>query len=61
MMSLSQISNGFYRRFNRWSISGLWDEILALVHRDADEAGELNWEIHHVDGSVIQAHQHAAG
>ena len=50
-----------YGRFNRWSASGLWDEILALVHQDADEAGGINWDIHHVDGSVIRAHQHAAG
>ena len=50
-----------YGRFNRWSASGLWDEILSRVHQDADEAGDLNWDIHHVDGSVIRAHQHAAG
>ena len=50
-----------YGRFNRWSASGLWDEILSRLHQDADQAGDLNWEIHHVDGSVIRAHQHAAG
>ena len=27
----------------------------------ADADGKLNWEVHHVDGSVIRAHQHAAG
>jgi len=26
---------------------------------DAD--GNLDWEVHYVDGSVIRAHQHAAG
>jgi len=28
--------------------------------QQADE-GQLNWNIHFVDGSVIRAHQHAAG
>ena len=27
----------------------------------ADAQGKLNWEVHHVDGSVIRAHQHSAG
>jgi hypothetical protein len=26
-----------------------------------DAEGKLNWQIHHVDGSVVRAHQHAAG
>ncbi|NEO40094.1 MAG: transposase [Moorea sp. SIOASIH] len=27
----------------------------------ADEDGKLNWQVHYVDGTVIRAHQHAAG
>ena len=27
----------------------------------ADAEGQFNWEVHYVDGSVIRAHQHAAG
>ena len=50
-----------YGSFNRWSASGLWDEILSVVHQQADESGEIDWEVHHVDGSVIRAHQHGLG
>jgi hypothetical protein len=24
-------------------------------------AGQLDWEMHHVDGTIVRAHQHAAG
>jgi hypothetical protein len=31
------------------------------VQQEADAAGELDWEIHYVDSTVVRAHQHAAG
>jgi transposase len=48
-------------RFYRWRRKGLWQSILVSLQQQADAKGLLNWEIHHVDGSVIRAHQHAAG
>jgi transposase len=48
-------------RFYRWSKTGLWDRILAALQAQDDAAGGLNWETHHLDSSVIRAHQHAAG
>lgn len=48
-------------RFYTWQKSGLWQQILAQLQQQADAEGRINWEIHHVDGSVIRAHQHAAG
>ncbi|MFM2432623.1 MAG: hypothetical protein RLZZ511_3837 [Cyanobacteriota bacterium] len=48
-------------RFYRWQKTGLWSQLLAQLQAAGDAAGELNWEVHHVDGSVIRAHQHAAG
>lgn len=48
-------------RFYRWTKQGLWEKILAQVQQDADVAGEIEWEIHFVDSSVVRAHQHAAG
>ena len=48
-------------RFYRWRKAGVWDRVLADLQRQADAAGELNWDEHFVDGSVIRAHQHAAG
>lgn len=48
-------------RFYRWRKAGVWQMILETLQQQADAAGELDWETHHVDGSVIRAHQHAAG
>ena len=50
-----------YTRFRRWTQAGVWDQVLAAVQRQADTAGALDWEWHCVDGTVIRAHQHAAG
>lgn len=36
--------------------------MLAELQQQADVEGELDWwRLHHVDGTVIRAHQHAAG
>jgi transposase len=48
-------------RFRRWRLAGVWDRILAAVQQQADAAGEVDWELQFVDGTVIRAHQHAAG
>ena len=48
-------------RFYRWRRRGIWNRILQSLQQQADEQGRLNWEVHHVDGSVIRAHQHSAG
>jgi len=50
-----------YTRFRRWTRAGAWDRVFAAVQRQADAAGELDWAVHFVDGTVIRAHQHAAG
>ncbi|HVG97597.1 MAG TPA: IS5 family transposase [Chloroflexota bacterium] len=48
-------------RFYRWVAAGVWDRVLAALQRRADAAGALDWGTHFVDGTVIRAHQHAAG
>jgi transposase len=48
-------------RFYRWRRNGIFQRLLAEVHRRADTSGELDWLCHSVDGSVVRAHQHAAG
>lgn len=48
-------------RYYRWIAQGIWDRVYDTVKAAADAAGELDWEIHHVDATVIRAHQHAAG
>ena len=50
-----------YTRFRRWTLAGVWDRIFAAIQRQADAAGLVDWTVHFVDGTVIRAHQHAAG
>src|SRR5260221_1913974 len=53
----STVANRFYA----WQKAGLWTRLLAALQQEAHERGELDWSLHFVDGSVIRAHQHAAG
>jgi len=48
-------------RFYRWQKAGIWQQVLENLQADADAQGKLDWQVHYVDGSVIRAHQHAAG
>lgn len=49
-----------YDRFVRWRRDGTWDRLLALAQSAADAVGEITWAIC-IDGTVVRAHQHAAG
>ena len=48
-------------RLRRWTLAGTWDQIFAAVQRQADAAGQLDGQVHFVDGTVIRAHPQAAG
>ena len=48
-------------RFYRWVAAGTWDTVLAALQQQGDATGQLDWSAHDVDGTVIRAHQHAAG
>ena len=48
-------------RFYRWRCAGIWDRILADLQQHTDAVGNLDWRLHHVDGTIVRAHQHAAG
>jgi transposase len=48
-------------RFYRWRRVGLWERLFAAVQQQADSAGQLDWQVHYVDGTIVRAHQHAAG
>ncbi len=48
-------------RFYRWVEAGVWDHVLAELQRQADAEGDLDWNLHHIDGTSVRAHQHAAG
>jgi transposase len=48
-------------RFYRWLDSGVWERVLRQLQIEAEHDGNFDWSLHFVDGSVIRAHQHAAG
>jgi transposase len=48
-------------QFYRWVRAGVWQTVLAALQQQADAHGQLDWSAHFVDGTVIRAHQHAAG
>lgn len=48
-------------RFYRWVEAGVWDHVLTELQRQADAEGDLDWNLHHIDGTSVRAHQHAAG
>ena len=46
--------NSVFQRFNRWADKGIWTAVFETIQ-------EPDWEWLMIDGSVIRAHQHAAG
>jgi transposase len=48
-------------RFYRWQQAGIWQDILQGLQQQSDASGQIDWEKHSVDSTVIRAHQHAAG
>jgi transposase len=50
-----------YDRFRRWTRRGLWDKILRRLQARKIRAGEIDFGLFCIDGSVVRAHQSAAG
>ena len=50
-----------YHRFTTWRRDGVWERVLRQLQGRADHAGLLDWSVGVVAGTVIRAHQHAAG
>jgi transposase len=48
-------------RFYRWRKAGIWQRILSELQAEAEQRGEINWDIHFMDATIVRAHQHAAG
>ena len=44
-----------YNRFARWASRGVWERMFKALQLEVDEVGSL------IDGSVVRAHQDAAG
>lgn len=47
--------NSVWKRFRRWAKAGVWERILATLADDPDFESII------IDGTIIRAHQHAAG
>jgi transposase len=48
-------------RFYRWQKAGIWQPLFEAVQQQADAEGRLHWDVHYIDGTIVRAHQHAAG
>jgi transposase len=50
-----------YDRFRNWTRRGLWDRILRHLQARKMRDGDIDWGLFLVDGSIVRAHQSAAG
>jgi len=48
-------------RFYRWRTINLWQLLLENLMEQADSVGDIDWEVHFIDSTVVRAHWHAAG
>ena len=46
-----------YRQFRRWTLSGVWDVLLASLN----DTGAGQASVQMIDSTIVRAHQHAAG
>lgn len=50
-----------YDRFRNWTRKGLWDKILRRLQARKMRSGDIDWGLFCIDGTVVRAHQSAAG
>ena len=50
-----------YSRWLRWRDAGVWQRVWEALQQQVDHKGEVAWEIHFIDSTIVRAHQHAAG
>jgi transposase len=48
-------------RFYRWRKAGIWQRMLSDLQAAAEQRGEIDWDLHFVDATIVRAHQHANG
>jgi transposase len=48
-------------RFFRWRKAGVFQRLFDIVKQQADATGQLDWNVHFLDSTIIRAHQHASG
>jgi transposase len=47
--------------FYRWRNAGVLRRLFDPLKPQADATGQLDWDVHCVDSTIVRAHQHAAG
>ena len=50
-----------YDRFRHWTRKGLWDKVLRRLQGRKMRSGDIDWDLFCIDGTVVRAHQSAAG
>lgn len=50
-----------YHRFREWQRSGLFEQILALLHLKLNEEGLIDWDLWEIDSTTVKASKSAAG
>jgi transposase len=48
-------------RFYRWQKAGVFQQLFDTLKQQADATGQLDWDVHFIDSTIVRAHQHAAG
>ena len=48
-------------RFYRWQKAGVFQRLFDVLKQQADATGQLDWQMHFIDSTIVRAHQHAAG
>ena len=48
-------------RFYRWTQQGIWQKALQSLQAQAEQKGDLDWDVTALDGSYVKAHPHASG
>ena len=48
-------------RFYRWRKAGIWQRMLSDLQAAAEQRGEIDWDLHFVDATIVRAHKYAGG
>jgi transposase len=48
-------------RFYRWQKAGVFQQLFDILKQQAEAIGQLDWDVHFIDSTIVRAHQHAAG
>jgi transposase len=50
-----------YSRWLRWRDAGVWQRVWEALQQEANQRGDVAWDIPLLDSASVRAHQHAAG